>query len=175
MGAPETRADNFGGHMQVSQCYNGAEYTPNVICATRNLQGEIVRDEGGETRKYILKAHLTASYMSEKGHREAGSRSVGHRVEVVADFEVEDTKNYFNPEPQLPILVRFILRDRSTFIVRSLPLTLMRIPGQRKLKGTIVVVLYNSIGAKSVEILDKIEVLFPGVSGMLVLEGISPR
>ena len=59
-------------------------------------------------------------------------------------------------------------RDCAYKVV-SLPRTFKRVTGQRVLPGNVSVALSNVFDAEDVERLEKIEVLLPGVAGVLTV------
>ena len=150
---------NFGGHIE-GGCYRGDGYRVDVVCATRDLEAEVSEND----RTFRLKTHLEAVYKDKRGEK----------VDVTAKFHLSDIENFYQPESQLPILVRFIVRESQHKSARSIPVILKRVPGKRELEGTTVQSFYNDFGAKRARIVQKMEILLPGVSKWVIYEGISP-
>lgn len=92
------------------------------------------------------------------------------RIEL--ELEVTDSKDFLNPEASIPLVVRGILASYHRSInwtVDSRVVVFNRVPGQRIFKGHLTFYTKSNGGSEYVEVLNKLEVLVPGISGVNVI------
>jgi hypothetical protein len=145
-----------GGYM--SRCYNG-NFKTGVWCQEETRDYRVKISDQHEIR---IVAFARAQYLD----------SQGGDVNVELDFRIEDPGNFFDPEAQLPVLVRMItagFHRNYSYGLKSEPVMFQRTEGQRALSASRSIRLHNNWGAEYVEYLMKLEVLVPGVAGVSVL------
>lgn len=153
----QSASAGVGGFM--SGCYDGG-FKTGVVCQSASAQA-LTRDG---TMKVFAKAE--GQYLPSNGNN-------GHApAQIDVDLFLNDFANRFDPESSVPVLVRAIVRGHHrdySYQVKSIPLTLDRIYGERTLRGHFNVVVNNYFGAEYVEELMKIEVVVPGIGEVLVV------
>ncbi len=145
-----------GGYM--SRCYNG-NFVSGIWCQEDTREYRVNISEQHEIR---IIAVARARYID----------SQGSGVQIELDLRIEDPANYFDPEAELPVLLRTITASyhrEYIYRVKSEPVIFTRNYGQRSLSSTRSIQLHNNWGAEYVEYLMKLEMLVPGVAGVSVL------
>jgi hypothetical protein len=92
------------------------------------------------------------------------------RVEL--DLKITDIKNFLNPEASIPLVIRGLLASyhRSTsWSIDSRTVIFNRVPGERVFTGHLTFYTKSNGGAEFVQVLNKLEVLVPGVNGVNVI------
>jgi hypothetical protein len=92
------------------------------------------------------------------------------RIEL--QFTITDTNNFLNPEASIPLIIRGIMASYHRSIswsVDSRSVLFERIQGQRVFTGHLTFYTKSNGGAEFVQVLNKLEVLIPGVSGSNVI------
>lgn len=98
-----------------------------------------------------------------------GSSQVA-RIEL--QLTITDSKDFLNPEASIPLVIRGILASyhRSTsWSVDSHTVIFDRVPGQRVFTGHLTFYTKSNGGAEFVQVLNKLEVLIPGINGANVI------
>jgi hypothetical protein len=116
-------------------------------------------------------ANLNNFYIkvNAKSYNEGIVEGSSQLARVELQIQITDSNNVFNPEWSLPLIVRGILASYHRDIywhVDSRSVVFERIPGQRTFSGHLTFFTKSNSGAEIVEVLNKLEVLIPGVSGV---------
>lgn len=152
-------AGGIGGYEYTPQCYNG-NFISGVVCNEYRASYALGR--------FDIQARAEVSMVAPTDPDDAYFT----RALVAVTLTVVDADDFFNPEGKLPVLVRGIrvgYHRRNAYSVESLPVTFEREEGTRRLVGKVQFLTTSVSGAEYTQVLNKIEVLLPGVPGTAVL------
>lgn len=158
-GSEEIFAGGIGGFPYAPECYQG-NYIKNVLCSEHSAQAQLGHFQLQANAQVRVIDSLIPNY------------STTTQINLTISFD--DQSNFFHPETQVPVLVRAIkvgYHRRNGYTVETYPMVFNRTNyGARKLIGDLVITTDSISGSEYVVVLNKLEVLLPGVAGVAVLD-----
>ncbi len=149
----------IGGFPTDPACYQG-NYIKNVLCNEHNATTQL-----GQLQ---LRANAQVRVIDSQVPNYSTTTA------IKLTMTVDDQENFFQPESQVPVLVRAIkvgFHRRNGYSVESYPMVFTRtIYGTRQLSAELTIITDSVSGSEYVQVLNKLEVLLPGQAGVAVLD-----